>query len=61
MSKAYLNALAEEGTRQELIDWLVKKDAEVDALEAQNRKAIEVLRSGGGRTAAIKVLEGKIA
>ena len=34
-SKAYLNALAEEGTRQDLIDWLVKLDSENDALRAQ--------------------------
>ncbi len=32
MSKAYLNALAEEGTRQDLIDWLCKLDAERDYL-----------------------------
>lgn len=32
MAKAYLNALAEEGTRQDLINWIVKLDAENDAL-----------------------------
>ena len=32
MSKAYLNALAEEGTRQDLINWLGKLDAENDEL-----------------------------
>lgn len=32
MTKAYLNALAEEGTRQDLIDWLCKLDAENDKL-----------------------------
>ena len=32
MSKAYLNALAEEGTRQDLMNWLGKLDAENDEL-----------------------------
>lgn len=32
MSKAYLNALAEEGSRQDLIDWLIKLDKENDEL-----------------------------
>lgn len=35
MSKAYLNALHEEGTREEIFDWLCKLDAEVDNLRAQ--------------------------
>ena len=39
--KAYLNALAEEGTRQDLIDWLVKLDAENDALRGASHKTIE--------------------
>ena len=38
MSKAYLNALYEEGTRQEIFDWLVKKDAEVDRLKDEIKK-----------------------
>ena len=36
--KAYLNAHAEEGTRQDLIDWLVKLDAENDALRGLFKK-----------------------
>lgn len=32
MAKAYLNALAEEGTRQDHIDWLVRLDEENDRL-----------------------------
>ena len=33
-TKAYLNALSEEGTREELMEWVRKLDAEVDALRA---------------------------
>lgn len=32
MSKAYLNALYEEGTKQECFDWLCKVDADNDDL-----------------------------
>jgi hypothetical protein len=44
MTKAYLNALHEEGTRQDLMDWVVKLDDEVDTLRdqlARARKALE--------------------
>ena len=44
--KAYLNALAEEVTRQDLIDWLVKLDAENDALRAKITKADYLLTQG---------------
>ena len=49
--KAYLNALAEEGTRQDLtrqdlIDWLVKLDAENDALRAKITNADYLLTQG---------------
>ena len=40
MSKAYLNALFEEGSRTELFDWLCKLDAERDALRDTLRKVI---------------------
>ncbi len=42
MSKAYLNALAEEGTRQDLIDWLCKLDAENDRLRDALRKIADI-------------------
>jgi len=35
MTKAYLNALHEEGTREDLMQWVVKLDAEVDDLQAR--------------------------
>lgn len=35
MSKAYLNALAEEGSRRELIEWLARLDRENDCLRAE--------------------------
>ena len=38
MTKAYLNALAEEGTRQDLIDWLCKLDAENDELRDEVKR-----------------------
>ncbi len=49
--KAYLNALAEEVTRQDLtrqdlIDWLVKLDAENDALRAKITNADYLLTQG---------------
>lgn len=47
MSKAYLNALAEEGTRQELIDWLVKKDSEVDKLILERAALYTLIRDPG--------------
>lgn len=39
MSKAYLNNLAEEGSRRELIHWLVKLDKENDELQDKLKKA----------------------
>jgi hypothetical protein len=38
MTKAYLNALYEEGTRQEIFEWLCKLDAETDQLTADKRR-----------------------
>ena len=56
MTKAYLNALAEEGTRQDLIDWLVKLDAENDALRAKITKA-DYLLTQGAPTLALEALQ----
>lgn len=44
MSKAYLNALAEEGTRQDLIDWLCKLDAENDRLRDAAKALLDDVR-----------------
>jgi hypothetical protein len=41
MTKAHLNALHESWTREDLLKWVVKLDAEVDALEASETNAIE--------------------
>ena len=41
MTKAYLNALGEEGTRQDLIEWLHRLDGEVDALRAALLKFVD--------------------
>jgi hypothetical protein len=43
VSKAYLNALAEEGTREDLIEWLGKLDAERDAAVDQGRALVAAL------------------
>lgn len=45
MTKAYLNALHEEGTRQDLLEWLCKLDGENDALRAQLASANELAES----------------
>lgn len=55
MPKAYLNALAEEGTRQDLIDWLVKLDVENDRLRAALRA--NGLRAGFTETEIDAVLK----
>jgi hypothetical protein len=47
MTKAYLNALHEEGTRQDLLEWIIKLDGENDALRAKlasARKALEIAK-----------------
>jgi hypothetical protein len=46
MTKAYLNALYEEGTRSDLLHWLVKLDAERDALHASLTHIAAVLSPG---------------
>lgn len=38
MSKAYLNALYEKGTRAEIFHWLCKTDAECDELRQQLKR-----------------------
>lgn len=46
MTKAYLNALAEEGTREELIQWLVKLDGERDNLRELLREYCDTVKGG---------------
>lgn len=41
MSKAYLNALYEEGTRKEIFEWLCKLDKENDDLREKLRELEE--------------------
>jgi hypothetical protein len=41
VSKAYLNALYEEGTRKELFEWVCKLDGECDQLRADKRRLDE--------------------
>ena len=43
MSKAYLNALQEKGSRQEIFEWLCIKDADCDQLRADKRRLDEEL------------------
>lgn len=45
MSKAYLNALSEEGTRQDLIAWLVRLDKENDDLRDKVKLLEKQLKS----------------
>ena len=42
--KAYLNNLYEEGTRQEIFEWLVKVDKENDEYRKQNRLIKDMFR-----------------
>jgi hypothetical protein len=41
MTKAYLNALYEEGTRKELFEWVCKLDGENDQLRDDKRRLDE--------------------
>ena len=41
MSKAYLNALHEEGSRAEIFEWLCKLDKENDELRAKVKRLEE--------------------
>ena len=49
MAKAYLNALGEEGTREEIFEWLCRVDKECDELRA---KIKEQQRKHGERVEA---------
>ncbi len=52
MSKAYLNALYEEGTRAEIFDWLCKLDAECDDLRKQLQRKDNPQKFHGERVEA---------
>lgn len=41
MSKAYLNALSEEGSRAEIFEWLCRIDKENDELRAKVKRLEE--------------------
>ena len=60
MSKAYLNALAEEGTRQDLINWLGKLDAENDELRDTLRTIAAQRSDIVGSTAKAELTLGQI-
>jgi hypothetical protein len=56
--KAYLNVLAEEGTRQELINWLVKLDGEVDDLtQDRSDQAAEFTRQAQYHEALVSMIQ----
>lgn len=49
MSKAYLNALYEEGSRQDIFNWLCRLDAENDELRKQLRDKTDLQNEHGKR------------
>lgn len=43
MSKAYLNALKEEGTKEEIFEWLCRLDKENDELRKELQETKQLL------------------
>lgn len=60
MAKAYLNALYEEGSRADLLEWLVRLDKENDQLKDENALLIKRIAHQNSGSGEIKVSVGSI-